>query len=361
MGARQLRPLQGLRSGGWARPLIREYNGVVAYLLAALSAFVNALTSVLQRIGVESAPESTTLRWSLMAHALRRGIWLIGFALMLVTFGLQATALRFGQLSVVQPVLTTELLFLLLILVVWFRYRLGWKEWLGSVTIVAGLGGFFLVAAPKGGHAIPTNHQWVVASVLLIAVIAGFIVAAMRGPRWGRAAAFGAATAVTAAYSAALTKAITTYTTEGWGHVFTHFQPYMLAITGLGTVFLIQNALHAGPITASRTTTVTINPLVSIALGITLFADKLRSGPVWVTLEIVSLAVLIVGVVILARSPLVAGTQGGVPSEMLAGARTRGLEGDGPDVDGGAPTRPVDHGGTAPIETVPVVGSGPAI
>jgi drug/metabolite transporter (DMT)-like permease len=334
---------------------------VVAYLLAALSAFVNALTSVLQRIGVESAPESTTLRWSLMAHALRRGIWLIGFALMLVTFGLQATALRFGQLSVVQPVLTTELLFLLLILVVWFRYRLGWKEWLGSVTIVAGLGGFFLVAAPKGGHAIPTNHQWVVASVLLIAVIAGFIVAAMRGPRWWRAAAFGAATAVTAAYSAALTKAITTYTTEGWGHVFTHFQPYMLAITGLGTVFLIQNALHAGPITASRTTTVTINPLVSIALGITLFADKLRSGPVWVTLEIVSLAVLIVGVVILARSPLVAGTQGGVPSEMLAGARTRGLEGDGPDVDGGDPTRPVDHGGTAPIETVPVVGSGPAI
>src|ERR1039457_5116367 len=166
--------LPGPRSVGRARPQIREYNGVVAYLLAALSAFVNALTSVLQRIGVESAPESTTLRWSLMAHALRRGIWLIGFALMLVTFGLQATALRVGELSVVQPVLTTELLFLLLILVVWFRYRLGWMEWLGSVTIVVGLGGFFLVAAPKGGNAIPTNHQWVVASVLLIAVIAGF-------------------------------------------------------------------------------------------------------------------------------------------------------------------------------------------
>ena len=39
---------------------------------------------------------------------------------------------------------------------------------------------------------------------------------------------------MTAAYTAALTKAITSYTKEGWGHVFTHFQPYMLAITGLG-------------------------------------------------------------------------------------------------------------------------------
>ena len=250
------------------------------------------------------------MRLSLMAHAIKRVIWLVGFALMLVTFGLQATALRFGELSVVQPVLTTELLFLLLILGGWFRYRLGWQEWTGALVIVAGLGGFFLAAAPSGGNAIPSNHAWWIASVILLGTIAAFIVSAMRGPRWWRAAAFGAATAVTAAYTAALTKAITSYTKEGWGHVFTHFQPYMLAITGLGTVFLIQNALHAGPITASRTTMVTINPLVSIVLGLTLFADRLRSGPLWVSLEILALAVLVAGVVILARSPLVAGTPG---------------------------------------------------
>ncbi len=295
---------------------------MVAYVLAALAAFVNALTSVLQRIGVEDAPESTTMRLSLMSYAIRRVIWIVGFGLMLVTFGLQATALRFGELSVVQPVLTTELLFLLLILGGWFRYRLGWQEWLGALVIVAGLGGFFLAAAPTGGNAIPSNHAWLVASVILLGAIAAFIVSAMHGPRWWRAAAFGAATAVTAAYTAALTKAITSYTKEGWGHVFTHFQPYMLAVTGIGTVFLIQNALHAGPITASRTTMVTVNPLVSIVLGLTLFADRLRSGPLWVSLEILALAVLVAGVVILARSPLVAGTQGDDdPGEKLGGRR----------------------------------------
>jgi drug/metabolite transporter (DMT)-like permease len=296
----------------------------VSYALALTAALVNALTSVLQRIGVESAPSSSTLRFSLISHAIRRGVWLVGFALMVVVFALQAMALRFGQLSVVQPVLTTELLFLMLILAVWFRYRLGWQEWLGSAIIVVGLGAFFLAADPRGGHLVPSTRQWVVASVILIAAIAGFIVAALRGPRWWRAAAFGAATSVTAAYTAALTKATTTYITQGWGHVLTHAQPYLLAVTGIGTVFLIQNALHAGPITASRTTMVTLNPLISIVLGITLFGDVLRRGTPFVVAESAALALLVAGVVVLARSPLVAGSGGADhPGELLGDARQR--------------------------------------
>ena len=97
------RPPHGCREGA-GRPRIpaprappparfATTTGSVAFLLAALAAFTNAVTSVLQRIGVESAPESSTLRLSLISHAIKRGIWLIGFALMLVQFGLQATAL----------------------------------------------------------------------------------------------------------------------------------------------------------------------------------------------------------------------------------------------------------------------------
>jgi len=53
-----------------------------------------------QRIGVESAPEGATMRLSLLTHALRRKVWLAGFALLLTTFVLQAMALRFGDLAV---------------------------------------------------------------------------------------------------------------------------------------------------------------------------------------------------------------------------------------------------------------------
>ena len=298
----------------------------MAIAFAALAAFTNALTSVLQRMGVETAPESSALRASLIGHAVKQRIWLIGFGFSLVQFGFVATALKHGQLSTVQPVLTTELLFLLLILAVWFRYRLGAREWLGAALVVAGLGGFFLAARPHGGQLLPSDSQWVVATLIVAAAVACGIVAGLRGPRWWRAAALGAATAVTASYTSALTKAITGYLDHGWSAVFSHFQPYMLGVVGVGTVFLLQSALHAGPITASRTTLVTLNPLVSIVIGITLFGDVLRGGATWIGLEVLALAVLVAGVVVLTRSPLVAGSPGGhVDDEKLGGARQRAM------------------------------------
>jgi len=119
---------------------------------------------------------------------------------------------------------------------------------------------------------------------------------------------------------------------------------------------LRSRAAHAGPITASRTTLVTINPLVSIVLGITLFADHLRTGPLWISLEIAALAVLVAGVVILARSPLVAGTQSeGDPGEMLGGARKRALEGV-ESVAAGTAGLP----GTPVVDPIVPLGGGPA-
>jgi uncharacterized membrane protein len=130
---------------------------VIAVVFAALGAFINALTSVLQRIGVETAPEASALKASLIGHAVRQKVWLIGFGFSLVYFGLVATALKHGELSTVQPVLTTELVFLLLILGIWFRYHLGVREWLGCLVVVAGLGGFFLAARPHGGQELPST------------------------------------------------------------------------------------------------------------------------------------------------------------------------------------------------------------
>ena len=96
----------------------------MVYVLAVLAALSNALTSVFQRMGVEDAPEESTMRLSLMAHAIRRGVWLLGFGFMICAFLLQAFALHIGRLSVVQPILTMELLFLVFILGTYFRFAI---------------------------------------------------------------------------------------------------------------------------------------------------------------------------------------------------------------------------------------------
>src|ERR1017187_243774 len=111
----------------------------MVFILALGASLANALTSVFQRMGVENAPAQTTLKLSLMTYAIRRGIWLLGFALMIVSFVLQAIALHFGRLSQVQPILTTELVFLVAALALWFGFRTGRREWLRALAVPGGL------------------------------------------------------------------------------------------------------------------------------------------------------------------------------------------------------------------------------
>ncbi len=296
----------------------------MVYLLALAAALANALTSVMQRMGVEDAPAGDTMRLSLMTHALRRGIWLAGFGLMTVSFVLQAIALHFGRLTEVQPIMTTELLFLVLILGTWFRFTVGWREWLGAGAAAAGLAGFLLFAAPKGGDLVPGPAEWAEVGGSCLAVIVITVALAFRGPRWWRSAMFGAAAAVAFAFTAALTKIVTGFVANDWVSVFRHWQTYGLAVSGLLAVFLTQNAYHAGPIAASQSTLVLVDPLASILIGINLFGDNLRTAGAWGPLEALSLLVLFGGAITLCHSPLVSGVKGEDPatSELLS-ARSR--------------------------------------
>src|SRR5271163_3763268 len=165
----------------------------MVYVLAVAAALSNALTSVFQRMGVEDAPEESTMRLSLMAHAIRRGVWLLGFAFMVCAFLLQAFALHVGRLSVVQPILTMELLFLVFILGTYFGYQITAREWIGVTAIVLGLAGFLAFALPGGGERVPTNLGWVVVGAIAVAVIVLGVMATRRGPRWWKAAMFGTA------------------------------------------------------------------------------------------------------------------------------------------------------------------------
>ena len=282
----------------------------MVYLLSLAAALSNALTSILQRMGVEDAPAESTLKLSLLTHALKRGVWLLGFAFMIGSFLMQAVALHLGDLSQVQPILTTELLFLVLLLATWFRFRIGLREWLGCLAAAGGLAGFLIFAQPAGGNLTPTASEWIVAGSASAAVVVAAVVAARRGPRWWCAAMFGAAGAVGFAFTAALIKKVGDYVATDWTNMFLHWETYALAVCGLASVFLAQNAFHAGPIAASQTALVLVDPLASMAIGIGLFGDNLRTGGAYGPLEALSLLIMFGGAVYIAHSPLISGVKG---------------------------------------------------
>jgi hypothetical protein len=226
-------------------------------------------------MGVEDAPSDSTLTLGLVTHALRRGVWLFGFVLMVFSFLLQATALHFGQLSEVQLVLTLELLFLtlellflVLVLAVWFRFDVGWREYLGALAAGAGLAGFLVLADPRAGTNPPPSWEWGVAAATCGGAMAIAVALALRGrPRWWRAVLFGTASAIGFAFTAALTKAVGDYFAQDWVSIFKHPQTYGLALFGVASVFLAQNAFHAGPIVASQSTLELPPPQRTVAVG----------------------------------------------------------------------------------------------
>ncbi len=291
----------------------------MVFVLALGAAFANALTSVFQRKGIETAPAATTLRFSLITYAVRRGIWLAGFALMIVSFLLQAVALHLGRLSEVQPVLTTELVFLVAVLAAWFGFSIGRREWIGALAVTGGLAGFLYFADPAGGTLSPPLWEWIIAGGACSAAIAAAVLLALRGPRWWRAAMFGTAASISFAFTAACTKVVSGFAAADWATVYRHWQTYALACFGALAVFLAQNAIHAGPIVASQSTIVLVDPVASILVGVGLFGDNLRTTGAWGPLEALSLLVMVGGAVVLAHSPLVAGLKGGSDqySEML--------------------------------------------
>ena len=131
---------------------------------------------------------------------------------------------------------------------------------------------------------------------------------------------FGAANAIGFAFTASLIERVGDFVAADWTQMFVHWQTYALALFGVGSLFLAQNAFHAGPIAASQTTLVLVDPLASIAFGIGLYDDNLRTAGIYGPLEALSLLVMFVGAASLAHSRLISGMKGDDErfSEMLS-------------------------------------------
>jgi drug/metabolite transporter (DMT)-like permease len=89
-----------------------------AILLAIAASFCTATSSVCQRLGARQAGPSAGFDIGLIFRLARRPVWLLGIASMIAGFLLQVTALRYGPLALVQPILALELIFVF-----------GWRRW----------------------------------------------------------------------------------------------------------------------------------------------------------------------------------------------------------------------------------------
>jgi hypothetical protein len=274
----------------------------VTVVYALLAALGNALNVTTQHAASISSPKKTT-GWRLVAYLFRNPLWLFGWIALAAAFIFQALALHAGQLSVVQPLLVTELVFALVLRRAWLRQSIRPVTWWAAGVTCASLAVFLATAEPKGGHPYPDSHVWITACAVVVGGAAVLALLGTRGPPARRAALFGAATAAMWALVATFIKTMTeTLSQFGVGGLFTHWPVYALAAAGLATEILQQATLHVGPLSMSQPFLVTVDPIVSIALSVWIFDEYFTENALQLTLGAVSFAAMCAAVAVLTRT-----------------------------------------------------------
>jgi hypothetical protein len=326
------------------------------YGLTLLAALLIGAGFVLQQIAAEREPDSRFLSLRLMTDLLRTPLWLSGIVAMVGGQILAAWSIGHLTLSVVEPLLTTNLIWALVLAVPLARrararqlrtqpgpagagaeangsrpgqapavtgqalaptsavgqptsaakQKPAVRVWevAGAVILCAGVG---LLSAEQStkpiGLSFGSFSHWPAAAV--IAVIAFACVQAGRR-RQGRARALLTGTAGGLVFG--IQDALTRQTLEalqstGISGMLQTWAPYALVGAGAVGIWLMQSAFSAGPLQLSLPAISAGEPVVGILLGIVVFGDRIQIAPLQLGLKAGGLLALVVGVVLVARAP----------------------------------------------------------
>jgi drug/metabolite transporter (DMT)-like permease len=282
---------------------------VVAVIAAIAAGCIFAVGSVLQQSAAAEAPSDRSLSLRLLADLVRRPRWLLGIGSDAVSFGLQALALAFGPLALVQPLIVSGLLFALPMAARLRHRRLGPREWTATLLVAGGLALFLVAAAPREGEPTAPLTGWAVvlgcvAAVMVIGVIAG---RAASGPAQPSFYALAAGTVF--GLLAALTKTSTWLLDQGAVAFFTAWQPYAMVVVAVAGAIVQQSAFQAGPLATSLPVMDAAEPTTATLIGVFAFHESLGTSALAVSGEVAGIIALLAGIVALDRSPLVLALQ----------------------------------------------------
>jgi hypothetical protein len=301
---------------------------ILAVVFALATAFANAVNLMTQHKASIGAPRRVK-GWRLALYLPRQPLWLLGVAAAVGSFIFQALALHNGPMSVVQPLLVTELVFALVLRRVWIRQNVARAAWASVGVVCVTLAVFLAVGEPTGGRPAPAAAQWLSAGLVFGGAIAVLAVAGMRGSPVRRAAVLAAADAITAAMEASFLKTATQIlSVSGIGGMLTNWAVYAFIAATITGALLQQAALHVGPLSVSQPLLVVIDPFASIVLSVWLFGERFTDSPAKVAIAAVAFAVMAAGVVMLTRT---------APQDLTPSKR-RGWPAPDPRCEGGPAT-----------------------
>jgi drug/metabolite transporter (DMT)-like permease len=267
-----------------------------AVLFGLASAAVFAFSSSLEQHAAKQEKPTRTLDPRLLLRLLHRPLWLFGWVPDIAGTILQALALNYGALALVEPLLLSGV-FMAIPLEAALEHR---RPHLRDVMVVAigvlGLTVFLVAGNPRAGVTRPTDGAWLAVGIGVSAVLAISLLIAWRVRAAARGVALGIATGVLYGAAASLLKTLTAIFNDHPLSVFNHWELYVFGIVGVAAVALNQNAFQGGPIAAPLTTIALLDPVTGVVVGITAFHERLSSDGPRLAFEVLAALAMTVGI-----------------------------------------------------------------
>jgi drug/metabolite transporter (DMT)-like permease len=274
------------------------------YGLTLLAALLIGTGFVLQQHAAQAEPDSRFLSLRLIGDLLRQRRWLAGIACMIAGQVLAAWSIGNLSLAFVEPLLTTNLVFALLLAVPIAKASLRVWEIFGAFVLLTGVA---LLSATRSAKPIGLSFgsvtHWPAAAVIAAIAFACVHWGRLRSGR-SRATLTGIAAGLVFGIQDALTRqTLEILSSSGISAMFTTWAPYALVGAGALGIWLMQSAFNAGPLPQSLPAIAAGEPLVGILLGVVVFGDRIQVTPGELALEACGIAALVVGVILVGRAP----------------------------------------------------------
>jgi len=270
-----------------------------------VAAMLSGFGFVLQQHAAQQVRTSEFLRLGLIARLVQNRRWLAGLAVMVAGYLVAAWTLGHLDLSVTEPLLSTNLIFALILAVPLSGQALRRTEIIGAILLTSGVA---TLSLSRSVHApvlsFGSFSHWPAAGLIALIAVA-LVQFGRRRSGIARAALTGIAAGLFLGIADAFTR-LSVQEIDGRHplSLLVHWPGYAMIMASAIGVWLMQNAFNAAPLHASLPAVTAAEPTAGIVLGVVVFGDVVHVSPPLLALQFAGIAAMVGGVILVARAPV---------------------------------------------------------
>jgi drug/metabolite transporter (DMT)-like permease len=281
----------------------------LVYVVGVIAALSLALGYVLQQRVAAQAPLSELLTFRLLFDLMHKRMWWAGIGCMVVGQLLAGLALQLATVALVEPLLSTSLLFALGFSAALARMRIRWQEIAGAILVSAALGVFIAVGNPHNSPAPDPNPAVIALAVCtVVGVVAVLVTVGKQRGLVGESVLLATGAGLLYGLQDAGTRAALVIADDhGIAVMFVFPWVYIVVGAAIIGILLSQSAFKAARLDYSLPPIAAAEPIAGIALGVSLLGDVVSVTILGLAVESICLVAMVIGVALIGRSPNLAG------------------------------------------------------